>query len=634
MQQDLALGAEFPTPTREQWLALVDQVLAGAPFDRKLVSRTADGLRIEPLYTAEDLPAADPGGLPGLAPFTRGGSAGARTTEGWDVRQVYAQPSLDAANEAILADLDRGVTSITLRIAPGALPVQSVEDLERALAGVYLDLAPIVLDAGPRAPEAAGMLEELWRRREVPPSAALAQIGADPIADAARSGHAVTAAALAALGALGQRLASRYPQVRTARVDVTVYADAGATAGQELAFALASGVTYLRSLTGAGLAIDEAAAQVAFRFTATADQFLTMAKLRAARRCWDRVTEACGASEDARAAHLDVVTAAAMLSRRDPWVNLLRSTLAAFAGGAAGADSVTVLPFDWAIGLPDDLGRRLARNTQLILLEETNLARVLDPGGGSYLVESLTETLAQEAWRRFQGIEAAGGMAAALASGSAAAEVDEAWQARLGDLANRRQPLTGVSEFPHLDEMPLTRPAGPPEGGRAGEADGGTTAHAYSTEGAFPLRRLAAPFEALRDAADRANEPPTAFLANLGPVATHTARAGFARNLFEAGGIRAIGNDGFASPDEAAAAYAASGARLAVICSSDAVYAELGEATARALKAAGAERLYLAGAPGEARAGLEAAGVDEFVAMGSDVLDVLRRALETLGVAQ
>jgi len=444
VQQDLPLGAEFPTPTREQWLALVDKVLAGVPFERKLVSRTADGLRLEPLYTAEDLPGPDPGGLPGLAPFTRGSSAGSATTQGWDVRQAYDQPSLEEANRAILTDLDRGVTSICLRIGPGALPVSSADDLDRVLDGVYLDLAPVVVDAGPLTSDVAGWLEQLWARREVAPSAALAQLGADPLGDLARSGQAGRAsgedaeAAVLAMGALAQRLASRYPQVRVARVDVTAYADAGATPAQELAYALATGVSYLRGLLAAGLGIDAAAGQLAFQLTATADQFVTMAKLRALRRCWARVTEACGAAEEARAAHLDVVTAAAMLSRHDPWVNLLRSTLATFAAGAVGADSITVLPFDWAIGQPDDLGQRLARNTHLVLLEEANLARVADPGGGAYLVESLTESLAQEAWTRFQGIEAAGGMAEALRSGRAAAEVEASWQTRLAELATRR----------------------------------------------------------------------------------------------------------------------------------------------------------------------------------------------------
>lgn len=616
-QQDLTLGAEFPTPTRDQWLQLVDKVLGGAPFDRSLVTRTADGLRLEPLYTADDLPGRDPGGLPGLSPYTRGRTAGRRVVEGWDVRQLYAQPSLEAANEAILADLERGATSLWLRIGDGALPVTSADDLDRLLDGVHLDLAPVVLDAGAEAVAAAGWLAEVWARRDVPASAALAQLGVDPLAEAARRGGPVADGALEALGRTAAQVAVRHPQVVAGRVDATAYADAGATAPQELAYALATGVAYLRALVAAGLGADEACGQLAFQLTANADQFTTVAKLRAARRCWARVAEVCGASEAARGARLDVVTAAAMLSRRDPWVNLLRATLATFAAGVAAADSITVLPFDWAIGQPDDLGRRLARNTHTILLEESNLARVVDPGGGSYFVESLTETLAQEAWQRFQAIEEAGGMAQALASGAVAAEVADAWEARLAALATRRQPLTGVTEFPDVHEAALARAPRP----------------APQATGPFPLRRHAAPFEELRDAADRATPTPQVFLANLGPIATHTARAGFARNLFEVGGIRALGNDGFPRPAEAAEAFARSGARLAVICSSDAVYAEHAEEAARLLKAAGAARVYLAGNPGERRQALEAAGVDEFVALGCDVLDVLRRALDTLGVA-
>ncbi len=627
VQQDLPLGSEFPPPSRDQWLALVDKVLAGAPFDRKLVSRTPDGLRVEPLYTAADVPAGDPAGLPGLAPFTRGGDPGRRVSDGWDIRQLYAQPDLAEANAAILSDLERGVTSLVLHLGPGGLPVSSVDDLAAVLDGVLLDLAPVILDAavlagttttgtgaeGVDAVTAAGWLRELWGRQQVPPSAALGQLGIDPLATAARTG---TAARLDDLVSLVRDLHATHPQVRVGRVDATVYADAGASPAQELAFALATGVAYLRALLAAGIDIDTACGQLVFQLSATAEQFGTMAKLRAARRCWARVAEASGASPAARAARIDAVTASAMLSQRDPWVNVLRSTLATFAAGAAGADSVTVLPFDQAVGVPDELGRRLARNTQMILLEETNLARVLDPGGGSYFVEHLTEELAQEAWRRFQAIEAAGGMAAVLASGQAAAEVEASWRATLKSVATRRQPLTGVSEFPDVAEPRLARRPWP----------------AAVADGPFPLRRRSAPFEALRDAADQAEPTPTIFLANLGPIAVHTARAGFARNLFETGGVRTVDNEGFDDADQVASAFTASGARLAILCSSDAVYAERAADTARALKATGAVRVYLAGAPGDARDAYEAAGIDEFVSVGTDALDVLRRALDTLGV--
>ena len=627
---DLPLGAEFPTPDRAQWLTLVDKVLAGAPFDRKLVTTTPDGLRVEPLYVDADGPGPDAAGVPGVAPFVRGSTAGSRNVGGWDVRQwhgVTAGASVADVNRAILTDLERGVTSIVL----GPLGATDVDTLDRALAGVYLDLAPICLDWGPDALAGMRALTELWARRGVAPSAALGGFGIDPLGTTARNGWSIEplTTALADAGAAAAATAEAYPGVRALTVDATVYADGGATPATEIAYALATGVALLRATVDAGATVAEAAAQITFRLDATADQFTTMAKLRAARRCWARVLEVSGAPEVPM--HVHACTARSAMSQRDPWVNLLRATIGTFAAATAGADAITVLPFGAAAGRWDDDGRRLARNTQIVLAEESNLARVADPGGGSWFVESATESLAEAAWERFRAVEADGGMAAVLASGAVGRSLAERWDERLAALATRREPITGVSEFPDLDEpSPAATAASATVGAGAVAVPPGPAAAVRIDP--IPLRRLAAPFEALRDAADGAAVRPTVFLANLGPVAVHTARATFAKNLFEVGGIRAVGNDGFDDVDELVRSFTASGAPLAAICSSDAVYAERAAAAAAALRAAGARRVYLAGAPGDRRAEFEAAGVDEFVMLGVDVLDVLTRALTTVGV--
>lgn len=627
---DLPLGSEFPTPDRAQWSTLVDKVLAGASFDRKLVTTTADGLRVEPLYVDGDGPGPDAAGVPGVAPFVRGASAGARNVTGWDVRQwhgVIDGASIAEVNRGILSDLERGVTSIVV----GPLGATDVDTLDRALAGVYLDLAPICIDWGPNALAGMRALTELWARRGVAPSAALGGFGIDPLGSTARNGWSLEplADALAAAGAAAAATAETYPGVRALLVDATVYADGGATPATEVATALATGVALLRATVDAGASVAAAAAQITFRFDATADQFTTMAKLRAARRCWARVLEVSGAPEVPM--HLHACTARSGMSQRDPWVNLLRSTIGTFAAATAGADAVTVLPFGAAAGRWDDDGRRLARNTQIVLAEESNLARVADPAGGSWYVESFTESLAAAAWDRFRAIEADGGMAAVLGSGAIGRSLDARWNERRAALAARKEPLTGVSEFPDLDEpTPATAATTATVGAGALPVPPGPSPAVRIDP--IPLRRLAAPFEALRDAADRAAVRPTVFLANLGPVAVHTARATFAKNLFEIGGIRAVGNDGFDDVEQLVRSFAASGAPLAVICSSDAVYAERAAAAAAALRAAGARRLYLAGAPGDRRAEFEAAGVDEFVMLGVDVLDVLSRALAVVGV--
>jgi methylmalonyl-CoA mutase len=361
-------------------------------------------------------------------------------------------------------------------------------------------------------------------------------------------------------------------------------------------------VAYLRALTEGGLSVDEAFGALEFRLSASDDQFATIATLRAARRLWDRVGEVSGASADVRGLRLHAVTSSVMTTQRDPYTNLLRTTVACFAAGVGGADAVTVQPFDAALGLPDAFSRRIARNTQSLLVEEGSLARVLDPAGGSWYVESLTDALARAAWDWFTEIERAGGMAAALSSGLVASRIESAWSERLRRLARRTDAITGVSEFPNLAErLPAREPA------------------AAAPSGGLPRVRAAEAFEALRDAADAADRRPSVYLATIGPVARHTARATFAGSLFHAGGLATPSGNG-------ASGLADAGTSVACICGTDPDYAQAAS-LAKELRAAGAERVWLAGKPS-----LEVDGVDGYVFAGCDALEVLRTVHETLGV--
>lgn len=337
-----------------------------------------------------------------------------------------------------------------------------MSSLDRVLDGVYLDLAPVVLDAGRDVEPAARELLRLYQERGVAKEAARGNLGADPLGHEARTGDGgLDFAPVAALAGL---CAEEYPGLRALTVDALPYHEAGGSAAQELGSSLATGVAYLRELTEAGLSVQQAVAQLEFRYSATADQFLTIAKLRAARRLWARVTEVCGAP-GGQVQH--AVTSPVMMSRRDPWVNMLRTTVATLAAGVGGADAVTVLPFDHALGLPDAFARRIARNTSTILVEESHLSRVIDPAGGSWYVERLTDELAHAGWEFFQWIEREGGQAAALRSGRLGQDLARTWEARSAKLAKRREPVTGVSEFPNLAERlverapaPYRRPAG------------------------------------------------------------------------------------------------------------------------------------------------------------------------------
>jgi methylmalonyl-CoA mutase len=567
------LAAEFPHATEADWRALVAGVLRksgladGADPIEALTSTSYDDIAILPLYTSGPEPS-----VPRVA------NDGA-----WDVRTWHRDPSPAATNAAVLNDLETGATSLWVRLGAGGL---AVGDLAAALDGVLLDLAPVVLDAGDRTTPAARALLDLAGGAD--PAALRGGLGADPIGWHGRTGGA--AYPLAEL----VDLARPYPHLHIATVDGTAYHDAGASDATELAAATAAGVAYLRELTDAGLAVDDALGRIEFRFAVSADQFGSIAKLRAARQVWQRVAELCGS--DNRAQHQHAVTSAAMLTRRDPWVNMLRTTIGCFAAAVGGADAVTVLPFDTALGLPDDFARRIARNTSAVLHDESSLGRVVDAAGGSWYVETYTAELAERAWDMFTSIEKNGGALAALDSGLLTDAIAETRRRHAADVAHRRAPLTGVTEFALPDEPAVQRdPAPQPPGGG-------------------PLRtvRWAHEFEQLRDRVEARDPRPSVFLATLGPLAQHSARLAFARNLFNAGGFRVV--DG--PPDD----FADSGASVACVCSSDTVYADEAEDAVAMLRKAGAGHVWIAGRYD--------AGADGAVHSGCDALEVLRTAEE------
>ncbi|MEV8364584.1 methylmalonyl-CoA mutase family protein [Streptomyces niveus] len=618
----LSLAAEFPAPTHEQWQGLVAGVLrksgrdvSGAAAEDALSTSLEDGLTTRPLYTATDAPGD--AGLPGFAPFTRGGTPGGPAPGGWDVRQRHARTDPARTNEAVLEDLANGTTSLWLAVGAAGVPVSG---LAEALDGVYLDLAPIALDAGDEFPAACAELLRLYDERDVPRGEVRGTLGADPIGRLARTGDE-TPGLQEAAAELAGRCHREYPELRALVVDALPYHEAGGSAVQELGCSLAAGVAALRDLTAAGLSVEAACGQLEFRYAATADQFLTIAKLRAARRLWARVAEVSGAGPAGAAQRQHAVTSSVMMTRRDPWVNMLRTTVASLAAGVGGADSVTVLPFDHTLGLPDGFARRIARNTSTILIEESHLGRVIDPAGGSWYVERLTDDLAHAAWAWFQEIERAGGQRAALRDGLIAERLAATWATRSEKLARRREPVTGVSEFPQLAEAPVVRDTPPP-----------------AATGGLPTVHRDDAFEALRSRSDAhlasTGARPRVLLAALGPAAAHTARVTFASNLFQSGGIEPVHDPVTVDATTVAGALTASGATLACLCSSDPLYAEQAAQVATALKAAGATRVYLAGRPGEQRETLIRAGVDEFVAVGDDAVAVLSAALDHLGVAR
>ena len=562
------LAAQVDPPSREAWLALVGKVLKGADFDKRLVSRTADGLTIQPLYTRADA-------LQGAAAVGRSGWY----PGGWDVRQRRAEIDPEAANAAILDDLQNGATSVLLQItAPGQAGLgYGADPLGAALTGVFLDGCTIALDARENTLDAVGSLLEIWRAAGIGENKRRGAFNYDPLGVLAKTGTLYYPARRSCEIAAKLAVDSRTMSHVTALVaDGRPYHEAGASEAQELAAMLATLVAYLRACEAAGLRPRMALGQIAVGLAADADLFLGIAKLRAARRLVARVAEASGAGSAAEGMQFAAHTSERMMARRDPWVNLLRTTAACAAAAFGGAESITVLPYTWALGQPDAFARRIARNTHLVLQEESAAARVIDPAHGAWYVEKLTDDLARTAWALFQEIEARGGMAAALESGFIQGEIARVAEARAGDIAHGRIELTGVSAFPRLAEDGVTVAPHPPydtvvKGGTAVEP--------------LPARRLAAPYERLRDAADahalRTGRRPQVFLACLGDLALHAARATWMRNYLAAGGIEAIASDPLHTSADAGAAFAASGVPLTCLCSSDSGLCRgLGEATA------------------------------------------------------
>lgn len=613
MSDELPLAAEFPPASREDWLKLVRTALKDRPFER-LIGKTYDGIPIEPLYgrAADAKPVAGRSGP-------------------WQVMARVDHPDPTAANAEALHELENGATGLTL-VCAGSLNANgygiggSADTLKRVLDGIYLDGITIDFNVSPETRDIVRHFAALVTSQGLKP-ASVAMLGSlNPIGSMAAAGGTNmpwSELSRSFAGFVGD-LASQGFRGPFAAADGRIVHNAGGSEAQELSFVIASAVSYLRALEASSIPLDAARAMIYFRLAADADQFLTIAKFRALRKLWARIEDACGVSP--KPAYVCAETAWRMMTKRDPNVNMLRTTIAVFAAGVGGANAITALPFSTALGLPDRFARRIARNTQLLLLEESNIAKVSDPTAGAGGIENLTNKLCHAAWAEFQTIESAGGLPAALEAGTIQSKIAAVRAEREAAVARRKDTLTGTSDYPLISEVPAAildiapLPASNPSN--------------KITFPALPHIRLAEPFEQLRDASDRVlaktGSRPKVFLANLGSVAEFTARATFAKNFFEAGGIEAVTNDGFKSQDEMMAAYKASGAKLACLCSSDEVYEKSAADAAKALKAAGAD-VILAGRPKEQDA-LKAAGAETFIYAGGDVLGTLKSVHAMLGL--
>ena len=584
------------------WRARAEKAI-GASLDT-LNAHTADGLPIAPLYTRRRDEAPRP---------WRGSSA-------WSVAQRLDHPDATTANRHALAELEGGTDALTLVFAGSAFArgfgLAADADLDLVLENVELDFIRIRLDAGSVTLAAARALGASIERRTLTSAGLDIDLGFDPIGLAARRGGTpgIDAEPLRDILAVAEAAGL---SGRPLLADGRAYHEAGAGEAAELAAVLSTGVAYLRALETAGRSLDVAREKIAVLLAADADAVLSLVKMRAMRRLWARIEAVSGL--EAKPLRLHAETSWRMMSRRDPWTNVMRATAATCAAGLGGADAVTVLPMTLAIGLPDEPARRLARNVQRVLIDESQLAMVDDPAAGAGGFEALTDELCAAAWRLFQEIERDGGIVAALEAGALQQRLVEAAEARATAVATLAYGIVGTSRFPALDAP------------TPGVLDVRAREAAAASAGALPCLRDAVPYEALRDRAEaiaRDGKRPTVFLAAMGAPAAFGPRATYAVNFLAAAGLAAV-PPSIEAQDAASVAksFGESEAEVACLCGTDKAYAADAAPLAKALRDKGARWVLLAGRPGK---GFADAGIDAFIHDGCNAPAVLAATLDAI----
>ncbi|GAB4330133.1 MAG: methylmalonyl-CoA mutase family protein [Calditrichia bacterium] len=711
LNKPLNLSEDFSPATTEEWKAAAEKLLKGAPFEKVMLTKTYEGITLQPIYWAHDVKDLEfKDSLPGHSPYSRAAKIDDHYRKGWEVAQEIPEALPKKFNAAIRHDLNNGQNALNIRldeaslrgldsdqagqvaIGKGGLCLSTMEDLEQALEGIDLSRYPVYIYAGASGLVVGAFLAAYARKKGISLKELRGGIGCDPIGELAQAGsipHPLSRC-YEHIGNLGKWLIENAPGMRFLTVDVSRYADAGGSADLELAVAMATAAEYLRQMAEQGLEIDQIAQRMRFSFSLGSNYFIEIAKLRAARLLWANLVKAFGGNEDSQKMFIHACTTIWNKTVLDPYVNMLRTTTEAFSGVVGGADSLQVLPFDAPIRPADDFSRRIARNTQTILREEAHLDQVIDPAGGSWFVEWLTDQLAQKAWKSFQEIEKNGGILEALKSGMVQSEVIKIREARLKNLASRKDKLVGTNIYPNPDEKLLPNTHSPKQVAEERTnylADYRTSGDIYkhikplekladlleaSSEDLFeatmeaalsgatlgeisktiygsdpdsltvdplPRGRAAEMFEQLRkamlDYKNTHGETPRVFLANMGPVSQHRIRADFSAGFFRVGGFEIVDNRGFATPEEAAEAAAASGAPIAVICSTDDTYPELVPAFTRKLKSINPEILViLAGYPKDQVEAHKQAGVDDFIHIRANVYELLAGLMKKLGVLQ
>ena len=627
--------SEFPVPSYAEWKEEASSSLGGAPFDKKLLTKTYEGITLEPIYTAEHAAAfGAKNGLPGADGYLRGTSAAGYGAQPWLIAQMGDAAEPAAANALLREGLGKGINSVCfdLNCCPKLSTPAGIKTL---LNGVDLAKYPLQVFCGASAGHTLDLLAAYAEETGQNAAAFSGVVGADPLGMLALKGANTNAinGSYDQMAASLSRAAGIMPSIKTIFVQGSVYHEGGASAVQELAAVFAAAVAYLDAMAERGCSVNETAASMAFSFSLGANFFMEIAKLRAARLVWAQIIKAYGGSEEAAKLDARAATSRFTASVYAPYVNILRAITQAFSGVLGGVNSLTVLPFDAAFRQSSEQSRRIARNIQVMMQNEFNLTAPIDPAGGSWFVETLTSQLAEAAWGKLQEIEKNGGLLAVLKKGTLQNEIAATLNERHKNLAVRADRAVGVNMYVNTEETGLCEKTPAAE-----DADGCVTAIAPHrwTEQFDALRLKTKKYEA------KTGKTIVVFLANMGPPPQHKARADFSAGIMEAGGFTVLRSDGFtdaAAAAEAAAAAAAavaeaSGAASAVICSTDETYPELVPALARAIKVKAPQMLViLAGLPApEFKDSFIEAGVDDFIHVKANCLAVLRKIQKAGGI--
>ncbi|SDL95229.1 methylmalonyl-CoA mutase family protein [Bacillus sp. OK048] len=700
---------EFPVPSYEEWRQVAEKTLKGGSFEEKLISKTYEGISLQPMYRQEDIEGLSHlSSPPGAVPYVRGTHALGYQEKPWEVSQELLYSTPLEFNEAAKSDLTRGQTMLNLvldhasafgqdpdqalpeNVGSEGVSISSLKDLNTALEGIDLEQTPLLVQAGCIGLPIYCMVVAHAQQKGMDIRKLRGCVGMDPLGTLVKEGtlpfSLQNAYDLTAQYTLWAK--DKSPELKTIFIQGDPYHNAGGNAVQELAYALASGVEYVREMQERGLSVDEIGQRISFSFSVGSNFFMEIAKFRAGRILWSKIIHAFGGTEEIQKMFIHARTSSWTKTVYDPYVNMLRGTSEAFAAIVGGVDSLHVSPFDQAAGPPDEFSRRIARNTQIILEKEAHLSKVADPAGGSWYVEFLTDSLAKEAWKQFQLIEENGGMFKSLENGFVQEQIKEIADKRFNNISRCKDKFVGTNIYPNLGEQKLPNREENRDSAylsrcsevrsyrqtnvsqkqtilqalrknseqklvetsleafQAGATLGEWVQTISQTEKNLPVikvlhsHRGAEPFEALRKRAETFKEKngtyPKVFLANMGPIPQHKLRADFAAGFFESGGFEVISNNGFETVDQAVKAAIQSGASIVVICSNDNAYPEFVPPLAQALKVANREiTLFVAGRPASEQAGLfKQAGVDEFIHSQSDCHHVLFSLQQQKGIGR